>query len=225
MAERVRDRVDRCSLCGKRPGASGCVRCELRAAGDRGQAPPDPPEVIARRAAADAAEAVHRRQLEELVRTRGHIRVALVGCGARKRRGRHPAHALYIGSLFRAALHHARRTADEVFILSALHGVLELDQVVAHYDARLPTARDAIARWGRRVESSLRLAHVGLPLHVVVYAGAAYAAPLRAAAQSNAWRIEEPLAGLGIGQRLRWFARQRRDQGGAQLVLRGVAGP
>lgn len=103
------------------------------------------------RLAADrtAAERAHTERLHRLGELRGPtglrrpVRVALVGCGAAKLPGRHRARDLYTGSLFRAALAHAERSADEVLILSALHGLVGLDDELDAYNVRLDKYRDA----------------------------------------------------------------------------------
>ncbi len=46
------------------------------------------------------------------------------------------------------------------------------------------------------------------PLLVVLLGGAAYADPVRAQAPDD-WTFEEPLKGLQVGERLRWFKEWR----------------
>jgi hypothetical protein len=53
------------------------------------------------------------------------VRVGLVGCSATKRVGIHKARDLYLGAFFRRSLPLATRSCDEVWILSALYGLLE----------------------------------------------------------------------------------------------------
>lgn len=49
-----------------------------------------------------------------------------------------PARELYTGSFFRLALAAAERVdGAEVFVLSALHGLVPVDKVIAPYEARM----------------------------------------------------------------------------------------
>lgn len=51
---------------------------------------------------------------------------------------RRPAGELYTGTFHRYARHHAARLgADRVLILSALHGLIELDHLIAAYDVTI----------------------------------------------------------------------------------------
>ena len=60
--------------------------------------------------------------------------IALISCGKSKRRERSPAHQLYTGALFKKCLTYAQRTkADEIYILSANYGLIELTQEIAPY--------------------------------------------------------------------------------------------
>jgi hypothetical protein len=66
------------------------------------------------------------------------MRIGLVGCGRAKRPGRHPARALYVGTLFRKALAYSEGMYDRTYILSALHGLVEPDRVLDWYDLADP---------------------------------------------------------------------------------------
>src|SRR5690349_4767772 len=64
--------------------------------------------------------------------------LVVVPCGGKKLNHSAPAGELYIGSYHRAC----RRAAEalrpaRILILSALHGLVELDQVLAPYDLRM----------------------------------------------------------------------------------------
>lgn len=68
----------------------------------------------------------------------------VVPCGAAKLDHPAPARDLYTGSMFRyalaAALAEAEDTGATVLILSALHGLVELDQVLAPYNTKMGEA-------------------------------------------------------------------------------------
>ena len=66
--------------------------------------------------------------------------VAIIACSGKKREGRHAARDLYTGSLFRSNLLAAEQIADEVFILSAKHGLIEATDQVDAYDVQFGDA-------------------------------------------------------------------------------------
>lgn len=122
--------------------------------------------------------------------------LVVIACGATKRGERAPAAELYAGSYFRSCLASALSIAprSSVLILSALHGLVELDRELDPYDMILgiPGAITA-ADVGRQ---AAELGVAGLP--VLALCPARYADVLEA---SGAFpEVSRPLAGLGIGQ-------------------------
>jgi hypothetical protein len=171
-------------------------------------------QLVAERARVEEATAQRAERLTGLGRP---VRVALVGCGADKREGRHAARDLYVGSLFRAGLGHAEATADEVLIVSAHHHLVELDQEIAAYDRSLASLRKIEREaWAERVVRDLVAHYRGVSVELTFYAGALYVdaivGALRRWQRSGggiAWRWSTPLAGLSVGQRLRWYKTAR----------------
>ena len=129
----------------------------------------------------------------------GFTRIGLVGCGASKLSYPAPARRLYTGSLFRKASAYAETTCDRWYVLSALHCLLNPDEVIEPYDVTLdPTDGE----WADQVVAQLRadLADVERPL-LVVLAGSRY----RTILDQSPWPHEVPMRGLGIGQQLAWL--------------------
>ena len=148
-------------------------------------------------------------------------RVALVGCGKKKLDGKHRARDLYTGPLFKAALAHALRTADEIFILSAAHGLLPLDQEVDSYDRSLRVASKSERQsWAYRVCLDLRQRMRKRPFEVLIYAGQAYADPIESylALLDPSVAVTAPLSGLTLGYQLRWFRVAAQLRGGAHAA-------
>jgi hypothetical protein len=137
---------------------------------------------------------------------------------------------MYTSLLFKKSMAYANKIAnvtgdiignDVVYIVSALHELLEPSRVIAPYERKLGGKREREG-WGRRVASRLADRH-GVDGRLVVLAGADYADPIVVAARTLygnrcvdratdtyawlGWRgtIEEPLARMQIGQRLRWL--------------------
>lgn len=85
----------------------------------------------------------------------------IVPCGGAKLDGTHPARELYTGSAFRHQLAAAEAIVasegGQVLILSALHGLVELDQPVASYDVKMGDPRSITA-----VELAIQMVERGL---------------------------------------------------------------
>lgn len=153
--------------------------------------------------------------------------VALVACCAEKLPHAAPANELYRSTLFRLSQAYAARVAGEVYVLSAQHGLVALDQVLEPYDLAL-SEMDAWERawWAHEVEAQLADvlgAELDVKLdepdpmdpidsewflhdpslRVVLLAGKLY----RPAGFVERY-LEEPMAGMGIGQRLSWLRAQ-----------------
>lgn len=176
-------------------------------------------DLRAYRAARDAEERRQAARRDERARAYALpvLRVAVIGCGKTKLGGTHPARALYTGPLFRAALAHAERTADRVWIASARYGLLDLDQVIDSYDQTL-TGRPKRERedWGVAVARDLFAKLGGRRFELTILAGHDYASPIAhqlylasLRPDSTVLAIARPLDGLGVGQRLGWFRAQR----------------
>lgn len=152
------------------------------------------------------------------------LQVALVGCGKAKLQHRAPAHELYTGSLFKAHLKEAAANTSHVYVVSALHGLLQLDEQVDPYDATLlekPLA-ERVA-WGQKVMDSLARLYPAGGVELLVYAGRSYADPLRAALESaprSEWTVTEPLRGAGQGARLRILKAARELRAAGQQPFR-----
>lgn len=147
------------------------------------------------------------------------ITIAIVGCGKSKRTTAAPAKDLYTGPLFRAARAYAEE-CDEWRIISAKYGIVAPDTVIAPYDQRL-TKRHTPA-WARSISATIVVEFQDCgPYELLLLAGAEYT-PLREAMQrpEGGWLhacvgVREPLLGLGLGARMRWFAEAWRTRGAA----------
>jgi len=63
--------------------------------------------------------------------------ICIVPCGAEKAESPTKARDLYLSSTFRSVLAGAEEQCDKVYILSAKHGLLDLDEEVAPYDTTM----------------------------------------------------------------------------------------
>ena len=128
--------------------------------------------------------------------------IYLVACCDRKLREPAPARLLYRSCLFRLAREYAEAAGGRWVILSALHGVVLPEQVIAPYDVRMPSSREAAERWAQGVASALQQLAGEHPTRFVSLCGAEYTRHL---GDLHPHVIEHPLAGLAIGKRLQWL--------------------
>jgi hypothetical protein len=169
------------------------------------------------------------------------VHVGLVGCSDKKHReGVHPARELYRGNFFRRSLPIAQATCDEVWILSALHGLVALERPLTYYNEPIPSRRKDRAYWGAVALTSLANSYLDLPLHLVILAGALYVEGLTGyeartgrwvsfnaqRLERLGWSYETPLEGLDRPARFRWFVAQETraaagGAGGGALPTRG----
>ncbi len=126
----------------------------------------------------------------------------LIGCVKTKNPGyTGPAVDLYDGQLWRLRRAYAERQGWPWAIVSAEHGLIEPDTVIAAYDTTIAdVARERIrrCRWIEQVAAALD----GVD-EVEIHAGRGYVDLVRQAAPSLV--ISHPLAGLGLGYQKRWY--------------------
>jgi hypothetical protein len=134
--------------------------------------------------------------------------IGLVGCVKSKRAIPAPAKDLYVSTLFRGRRRYVEATCDSWFILSAAHGVVAPDDVLAPYDVTLTTASRAERRaWSTNVLDQLRgrLGALG-GYRFEIHAGAAYTDfGLVEGLRRTGATVDMPAEGLGIGRQLRLY--------------------
>jgi hypothetical protein len=121
-----------------------------------------------------------------------------------------PARDLYTSPLFRARRAYAERVAPRRWgILSAAWGFVHPDDRTPPYNRRLSdlpkTERWA---WAMRAASLIVSYGFGPPsrLQVEIHAGQEYRVDLVPELRRRGVEVLEPLAGLGIGEQLHWYA-------------------
>ncbi|MEO6701716.1 MAG: DUF6884 domain-containing protein [Jatrophihabitantaceae bacterium] len=140
--------------------------------------------------------------------------LVIIPCGAKKASGISPAGQLYLGGYHLACRRLADRltSPDRILILSARHGLLRLDELIAPYEQRLDQPGAITAGELARQAARLGLRHEA---YVVILAGRAYtrlALTIWPAAAT-------PLAGVGsMGNQLRWLAHTARHPDPSSLV-------
>lgn len=129
--------------------------------------------------------------------------VVLLSCSATKLPHPAPARELYCGRLFQKSLRWAYRKFGlgvEVAILSAKHGLVALDQIVAPYEARMTEMPVAERKaWAERTRAQLVARYPGA--HFVVVVAEPYLGAL------EGLDYEKPLRGFRVNALLRELGR------------------
>ena len=133
--------------------------------------------------------------------------VVLIGCVKTKQSTAAPARDLYTSALFTKRRRYAEATGQPWYILSALHGLVDPDQVLEPYDMHLAKQTSAYRQqWAAQVIRDLT-ASVGTLADrtIEIHAGAAYVDPLDPLLAAAGAQSRAPLRGLNQGQHLAWY--------------------
>ena len=137
------------------------------------------------------------------------MRIGLVGCVKSKLTHAAPAADLYTSPLFRGRRAYVGRSCERWLVLSALHGAVRPDVVLEPYDVTLNDASRAERRaWASRVLGQLEGELGSLRgLTFEIHAGANYTDwGLVEGLRERGATVEQPLAGLSLGQQLAFYA-------------------
>jgi hypothetical protein len=139
--------------------------------------------------------------------------IALIACTKSKAGAALPAALLYQSPLFRKSLLYALSNTDRIFILSAKHGVLQMDEVVEPYELSIKdldtTQR---ANWISKVTTRLtKLIVASDTVHLL--AGLEYTRPLLPVFHKIGCRIISPLGNKSLGHRISWLGADNREPG------------
>lgn len=131
------------------------------------------------------------------------MRVALISCVKKKKRGYHRARDLYASPLFRLSLAYTSHFYDAVYVLSAKYGLLGLDRRINSYEVSLkhmPASRRRL--WARAVAEQIdRTLPAKAEIHF--FCGKRYREFLIEALGRRSCFV--PLEGLGLGKQMRWY--------------------
>lgn len=134
--------------------------------------------------------------------------IVLVACVAGKAVDPAPAKDLYRSDWFAKARAFAEASGKPWMILSALHGAIDPDKVIAPYDASMRDKSKFERRaWASIVSDQVQPISYGCD-RVILIAGRDYRDPL-AADDIFKWRNPRqlaPMEGLGIGHQKQWLA-------------------
>jgi hypothetical protein len=131
------------------------------------------------------------------------MRIAFIGCSKDKLKGNMPARKLYSKSrLFNKCLAYSEKYADKTCILSAKYGLISPDEKISDYDLTFKDKnRGQKIIWAIKVKEELAKI-VSKDDIIILLTGKEYSKYIRKFLNN---KIEEPLKGLGIGDRLRYL--------------------
>ena len=154
-------------------------------------------------------------------------RVGLIGCVKSKKATPAPARELYTSALFKGRLSYVEASCDRWFILSAEHGLVAPDRILAPYDVTLKGASAVRRReWTVQVLAQLttELGDLG-GRAFEVHAGADYlAGGLLTELRLRGAAVELPTQGLGMGRQLAFYRDAARGGDSAPPLSGRVSG-
>lgn len=132
-------------------------------------------------------------------------KVCLIACVQSKLNYKAPASELYTSPLFQKASAHASRNFDRWYILSAKHGLLEPDEIIAPYNMALNNMyRDKRKKWSLIVFEKLKN-KLSPGDEITILAGYYYRQDIVPLLKESGYRVKVPMEGLSIGWQLRWL--------------------
>jgi len=132
-------------------------------------------------------------------------RIALVSCVKSKKSSSAAAQDLYVSPLFHGLRRFAESKADAWYILSAEHGLLSPDEIVAPYEKTLnKMPRAERLAWAEKVRQQL-LEVLPTGAEIILLAGARYRHDIEAFLRSRGYAVSVPLEGFKMGQQLQYL--------------------
>lgn len=133
-------------------------------------------------------------------------KIVLISCVSKKLPTRAKAQDLYISALFRLNIQYAKKLKpDAIYILSAMHGLLSLDDEVEPYDLTLNTMSSRqVKAWADQVMAQIGACADPKTDHFVFLAGEKY----RKFLLPHLASYEVPMQGLTIGRQLQFLSGQ-----------------
>jgi hypothetical protein len=141
-------------------------------------------------------------------------RIGLVGCVKEKASGPCRAQDLYLSALFEGRRAYVKQRCDQWWILSAEHGLVHPEEILAPYDITLKHAGSATRRrWSQKVLTAIDDLVLPRPGDVFeIHAGAEYREfGLVVGLLDRACDVAVPTEGMPIGKQLQFY-KQNRDR-------------
>ncbi|MCK9561642.1 MAG: hypothetical protein M0R02_02860 [Bacteroidales bacterium] len=133
-------------------------------------------------------------------------KIVLISCVSKKGNNKTRAKNLYKSPLFIKSLAYGQKlNPDKIYILSALHHLLDLDTEIEPYNLTLnKMTKSEKENWGKKVIEQLQQVSDIKKDTFIVLAGQNYLTPI----QNSLTNIETPLNRKKIGERLQYLTNQ-----------------
>jgi cytoplasmic iron level regulating protein YaaA (DUF328/UPF0246 family) len=142
-------------------------------------------------------------------------KIVLIACVSQKGNQKNKAKDLYISQLFKSSLAYAQKlNPDKIFILSALHHLIDLNKEIEPYDVTLSNVpkhkrkpglkiltSNERKEWGTKVTEQLKKETDLNNDEFIFLAGQKYITPI----SNEIAHFTNPLQGLGQGKRLQFL--------------------
>jgi len=138
------------------------------------------------------------------------MKVVLISCASKKLKNKAKAKDLYISNLFKLNLEYAKSlNPDKIFILSAKHHLLNLDEEIEPYNQTLSNMKDEeIKIWADKVLEQLRQEADLQEDEFIFLAGEKY----RKFLIPDIKNYKIPLQNLGIGKQLKFLKENKKNE-------------
>jgi len=143
-------------------------------------------------------------------------KIALISCVSKKLKGIHPAYKLYSPStLFKAHWNYALQTLkldpkSDIFIISALHGLVHPFEKISKYNVTLKTmSKEEKKQWAEKVVLQLKSGFDLNETEFLILAGKDYYEELIKLLPHYKLIPDEPMP---IGKRVQWFQNQNKSK-------------
>lgn len=130
------------------------------------------------------------------------MKIFLISCVKRKQQGVYAAKDLYISSLFKKMFAYAKKNnADEIYVLSAKHGLINQETQIENYEETLNTKSIQEKKiWAENVFNNIK--NWDKTSHIYILGGKNYYYFLEKLLIQNGFKVTIPLKGLSIGKML-----------------------
>jgi len=133
------------------------------------------------------------------------MKIGLIGCVKKKKKGLYKVRDLYISDLFKKSLKFALKEYNKVYVLSAKYGLLGLDTEIEDYETTLNNMRKAERKlWYEMVIKQIKET-VDEEDELYILAGKKYHVGIIPSLKN---KINLPLGNMPIGKRLKWLDKQ-----------------
>ncbi len=138
-------------------------------------------------------------------------KIVLIACASKKVTKKAKAKEIYISPLFKLNLTYAQSiNPDKIFILSAKHGLLDLEQKIEPYNETLnKKTKEQKRMWTNKILEQIKAKNIDLRTDEIIFlAGENY----RRYLVDYITNYKVPMQGLGIGKQLKWLKEKMKNE-------------